>query len=247
MDCYSIVNWYLLFKSATMETTRVEQEKIDQMLSDINKMSGGPYTGVSWHALEKYNSYEEGSQFKMVKDDMGLTQLYAALSVYSKNVLEYVRQHPEHKDPLLMDVFTLVNREETARFRNNAFPYNDEGFSYKNELALFPGDLAQKAAGGNPSVGGLENEKIRHEWTVKTGKRIFLRFLFEFGDKVKDHICDYYKSHENESKDLVKEINRILLLRAGLFTESVWIPVAGFIAVLLVKKGLDQFCKGTMV
>jgi hypothetical protein len=230
-----------------METNRVEQEKIDQMLYDINNMSGGPYTGVSWHALHKYNSYEEGTQFKMVADDMNLTQLYAALSVYSKNAMEYVHQHPDQKDPLLMDVFTLVNREETARFRNNAFPYSDEGFSYKSELPFFPADLARKAAEGNPSVEGLDNDKIRHEWTVKTGKRIFLRFLFEFGNKIKDHICEYYKSHETESKDLVKEINRILLVRAGLFTESVWIPIAGFIAVLLVKKGLDKFCEGTMV
>lgn len=230
-----------------METTRVEQEKIDQMLYEINNMSGGPYIGLSWHALEKFNSYEEGTQFKMVRDDMELTQLYAALSVYSKNAIDYTQQHPEQKEPLLMDVFTLVNREETARFRNNAFPYTDEAFSYKSELTLFPADLAQKAAGGNPSVEGLDNEKIRHEWTVKTGKRIFLRFLFEFGNKIKVHICDYYKSHEAESKDLVKEINRILLVRAGLFTESIWIPIAGFIAVLLVKKGLDAFCNGTMV
>jgi hypothetical protein len=230
-----------------METLRVEQEKIDQMLYYINNMGGGPYNGVSWHALERYNLYEEGSQFKMVKDDMGLTHLYAALSVYSRSVMEYVQHHPEQKELLLVDVFTLVNREETARFRNNAFPYNDKDFSYKNELALFPGDLAQKAAEGNPSAEGLNNENIRHEWTVKTGKRIFLRFLFEFGGKIKDPICDYYKSHVTESKDLVREINRILLLRAGLFTESVWIPIAGFIAVLLVRKGLDKFCEGTMV
>jgi len=230
-----------------METTRVEKEKIDQMLYEINNMSGGKYIGASWHALEKFNAYEEGSQFKMVKDDMHLTQLYAALSVYSKNALEYAQHHSEQKESLLMDVFTLVNREETARFRNNAFPYNDPGFSYKNELAFFPNDLAQQAAEGNPSVNGLDNENIRHEWTVKTGKRIFLRFLFEFGNKIEDHICNYYKSHESESKDLVKEINRILLVRAGLFTESVWIPIAGFVAVLLVKKGLDKFCKGTMV
>jgi hypothetical protein len=146
-----------------------------------------------------------------------------------------------------MDVFTLVNREETARFRNNAFPYNDDNFSYKNELAHFPTDLARKAAEGNPTVKGLEHEIIRHEWTVKTGKRIFLRFLFEFGDKIKDPVCEYYKSHETGSKDFVKEINRVLLVRAGLFNESVWIPVAGFITVLLVKKGLDAFCNGTMV
>ena len=230
-----------------METNRVEQEKIDQLLFEISKMGGGKYTGASWHALEKYNSYEEGSQFKMVPDDMNLTQLYAALSVYSRNAMDYAHQHPDQKDPLLMDVFTLVNREETARFRNNAFPYNDDGFSYKNELAFFPADLARKAAEGNPTVEGLDNEKIRHEWTVKTGKRIFLRFLFEFGQKIKDSVCEYYKSHESESKDLVKEINKILLVRAGMFTESIWIPVAGFIAVLLVKKGLDKFCKDTMV
>jgi hypothetical protein len=230
-----------------METTRVEQEKIDQMLFDINNMSGGPYAGVSWHSLEKFNSFEEGSQFKMIRDDMNLTQLYAALTVYSRNAIEFAERHPEQKERLLMEVFTLVNREETARFRNNAFPYNDEGFSHKSELAFFPADLAQKAAEGNPSVSGLDNVKIRHEWTVKTGKRIFLRFLFEFGTKIQDHICSYYKYRESESKDLVKEINRILLVRAGLFTESLWIPVAGFIAVLLVKKGLDKFCEGTMV
>jgi hypothetical protein len=230
-----------------METSRVEQEKIDQLLYEINNMGGGAYAGASWHSLEKFNSYEEGTQFKMVKDDMDLTQLYAALSVYSKNAMEYTRQHPEKEEPMLMDVFTLINLEETARFRNNAFPYTDEAFSYKNELAFFPHDLAQKAADGNPSVEGLENDKIRHEWTVKTGKRIFLRFLFEFGNKIKEHICEYYLSHQTESKDLVKEINRILLVRAGLFTESLWIPIAGFIAVLLVKKGLDKFCGGTMV
>ncbi len=230
-----------------METTRVDQEKIDQLLFDINNMGGGPYEGVSWHALEKYNSYEEGSQFKLIADDMNLTQLYAALAVYSRNVMDYVQQHPEQKDLLLMDVFNLVNLEETARFRNNAFPYTDEGFAHKNELAFFPVDLARQAAEGNLSVEGLGNEKIRYEWTVKTGKRIFLRFLFEFGQKIRDHVCEYYPSHENESKDLVTEINRILLVRAGLFTESVWIPVAGFIAVLLVKKGLDKFCKGEIV
>jgi hypothetical protein len=247
LDCYFILNCCLIPKSVAMETTRVDQEKIDQMLFEINNMSGGPYTGVSWHALEKYNSFEEGSQFKMIPDDMNLTQLYAALSVYSKNALEYAQHHSDQKDLLLMDVFTLVNREETARFRNNAFPYNDESFPYKKELALFPTDLAQKAAEGNPSVKGLDHENIRHEWTVKTGKRIFLRFLFEFGNKIKDQLCEYYKSHESESKDIVKEINRILLVRAGMFTESVWIPIAGFIAVLLVKKGLDKFCEGTMV
>lgn len=230
-----------------METTRIEQEKIDQLLYEINNLNGGPYKGASWEALQKFNSYEEGTQFKMVPEDMELTQLYAALSVYSKNVMEYAQQHPDQEEDQLMDVFNLVNLEETARFRNNAFPYHDAGFSYKDELAFFPADLAWKAAEGNLSVEGLNNEKIRHEWTVKTGKRIFLRFLFEFGQKIKDHVCEYYTSHQSEPKDLVKEINRILLVRAGLFTESIWIPIAGFIAVLLVKKGLDKFCGGTMV
>jgi hypothetical protein len=237
----------LLPKFAVMETTRVEQEKIDQLLYEINNLNGGPYTGTSWEALRKFNFYEEGTQFKMVPEDMELTQLYAALSVYSKYAMEYAQHHPDFKEDQLMDVFSLVNLEETARFRNNAFPYNDAGFSYKDELALFPRDLAWKAAEGNFSIEGLDNEKIRYEWTVKTGKRIFLRFLFEFGQKIKEHVCEYYASHENESKDLVKEINRILLVRAGLFTESLWIPIAGFIAVLLVKKGLDKFCQGTMM
>jgi hypothetical protein len=230
-----------------METTRVEKEKIDQLLFEINNLNGGPYTGTSWEALRKFNSYEEGTQFKMVPGDMELTQLYAALSVYSRNAMEYAQQHAEYREDQLMDVFNLVNLEETARFRNNAFPYTDAGFSYKDDLDSFPRDLARKAAAGNISIEGLENEKIRHEWTVKTGKRIFLRFLFEFGQKIKDHVCEYYTSHENESKDLVKEINKILLLRTGLFTESLWIPFAGFIAVLIVKKGLDKFCEGTMV
>jgi hypothetical protein len=227
-----------------METSRIEQEKIDQLLYEINNLKGGPYEGPSWHALKQFNSYEEGTQFKMVPGDMELTQLYAALAVYSKNAMEFAQQHPEQKEVELMDVFSLISLEETARYRNNAFPYTDAGFSYKNDLAFFPGDLAQKASQGNLSIEGLDNEKIRHEWTVKTGKRIFLRFLFEFGQKIKEHVCEYYTSHENESKDLVKEINRILLVRAGLFTESLWIPIAGFIAVLLVKKGLDKFCKG---
>jgi hypothetical protein len=70
-----ILNSCLLPNSSAMETTRVEQEKVDQMLCEINNMGGVPYIGVSWHALQKYNSFEEGTQFKMVADDMNLTQL----------------------------------------------------------------------------------------------------------------------------------------------------------------------------
>lgn len=230
-----------------METTLVEQEKIDQLLTEILHLNGGPYSGTSWEAVQKFNIYEEGTQFKMFPDDMNLSQVYAALTVYSKNAMDFAQHHPEQNEPLLMDVYNLVNLEETARFRNNAFPFTEENFSYKNELAVFPAGLAEKASRGELSLEGLDNENIRHEWTVKTGKRIFLRFLFEFGQKIKDHICDFYDSHKKESEDLVKEINKILLVRAGMFSQSIWIPVAGFIAVLLVKKGLDKFCEGKMV
>ena len=230
-----------------METTRVEQEKIDQLLYEINNLNGGPYTGASWEALQKFNSYEEGTQFKMVPEDMELTQLYAALSVYSKNAMEYAQQHPDQKEDQLMDVFNLVNLEETARFRNNAFPYNDAGFSYKDELAFFPGDLARKAAEGNLSVEGLNNEKIRHEWTVKTGKRIFLRFLFEFGQKIKDHVCEYYTSHRKRIQRPGEGNKQDPPCKGRTFYRKFMDPIAGFIAVLLVKKGLDKFCGGTMV
>ncbi|OGO18555.1 MAG: hypothetical protein A2Z15_08915 [Chloroflexi bacterium RBG_16_50_11] len=180
----------------------------------------------------------------MNEKDKYLTQLYAGLTVLSRDIHQYLSEYPRDDGNLFENVITAVSGEERLRYGSGAFPYNDSYFTHKIELSSFPTDLAKKAAEGNPNIESLGNANIRHEWTVKVGKKLFLKF----GEKFKSVICGKDGPHEQLENKLLNQATLpaaivSAILTNGFSTATFWYPLAVYIALLLVKTGLKTYCE----
>ncbi len=201
------------------------------------------YRGISWRDLTRYNAYQEPG-FELTEKDKDLTQLYAGLAVLSRDIHQHLVKSPRDDVALFEEVITAVSAEERQRYGAKAFPYDDPKFPYKTELSKFPSDLAVKAASGKPTVEPLGHANICHEWTVKVGKKLLLKF----SEKFKSVICGKDGPYEQFEKGLLNQATLpttivASILTAGFSTATFWCPLAVYIALLLVKTGLKTYCE----
>jgi hypothetical protein len=223
----------------------IDEKRLRSLINKAESFTGpAPYAGVSWRDLERYNRYEEpASGFVMTAEDMPLTQLYAGLAVLSRDIHLYLGKSARKDAAFFRDIVNAVNAEERKRYGATAFPYDDPNFPYKAELKSFPKELTLKAIRGKPTLAPLGNNAIRHEWTVKAGKKLLLEFLSKAGPKFKGEICgaDGLKVESDERK-LTIEIAKLALVSIGI-TAALWYPLAACLAEILVKRGLNLYCE----
>src|SRR5206468_12519872 len=121
-----------------MSTLAIDHDLLQKLTKQAEPFGEhyGPYAGLSWRNLERYNSYEEsGSAFRMEKKDQFLTQLYAGLAVYVRDTHLFLANQNRPDATLLEEVVREVEEEETARYAATAFPYTASEFPYKKELS----------------------------------------------------------------------------------------------------------------
>jgi hypothetical protein len=224
----------------------VNERLLQHLLKKVESFEGpASYVGVSWDHLERYNGYEEPeSGFKLTEEDKSLTQIYAGLAVLSRDIQKHLAKSPREDSALLQEVVTSVGAEERKQYGPTAFPYDHKRFPYQHDLARFPQDLAEKAAKGRPTVTGLGSQNICHEWTVKPGKRLFLKF----GEKLKAVVCGKGGPYEQFESGLLgqTELPTVIashILVAGISTATLWYPLAVYVGLLLVRTGLKTYCE----
>jgi len=230
----------------------IDEKRLRSLINKVDSFTGPkPYAGVSWRDLERYNRYQEpASGFVMTAEDLPLTQLYAGLAVLSRDIHLYLAKSARKDTALFRNIVSAVNAEEKKRYGSTAFPYDDPQFPYQAELKLFPKGLALKAIRGKPTLAPLGDNAIRHEWTVKAGKKLLLEFLTKAGPQFKSGICGtdglYYKFFKIESDEmkLTVEIANLALGSFGIAT-ALWYPLAACLAGILVKRGLNLYCEST--
>ncbi len=211
----------------------VNKRLLTSLLKKADTFDGGGYVGESYRDLARYGSYEEAG-LKLVLDDIQLTQLYAGLAVFSSELHSYLKQFPREDAAWFEEVITSVHSEEQRRYGPGAFPYDDPAFPYTD---VFPKGLAQSADQGHPTVIPLGDQAIRHEWTVKPGKRLFIKFGLAF----KEVICGTSSPYEQLENHLLKQSAlpaaiATTILTQGISTATLWYPLAVYLALLIAKK-----------
>jgi hypothetical protein len=152
-----------------IERTWMPTDQPDRLLASAIKKAEsleGPYAyaGVSWRDLERYNRYEDlASGFVLTEEDRKLTQLYAALSVYTRDVFHALSAEPRADAAAFLEVVASISDDERRRYGTEAFPYDDPAFPHRRELAAFPKDLAVLAGPGRDVLSALSRGEIRHE------------------------------------------------------------------------------------
>ncbi len=221
----------------------VNKRLLTSLLKKTDTFYGGGYAGVSYRDIVRYGSYEEDG-LKLVSDDIQLTQLYAGLAVFSSELHSYLRQSPREDAAWFEEAIISVHSEEQKRYGPGAFPYDDPAFPYRVELDAFPKGLAQAADLGHPTVIPLGDQLIRHEWTVKPGKRLFI----QFGLKFKEVICgtsspyEQFEKHLLNLADLPRTIAMTILTQA-ISPATLWYPLAIYLALLITRTGLKTYCE----
>jgi len=203
----------------------------------------GPYLGVSYKDLARYNRWESAAQqLTLDERDAEITQLYAALSVLVRASLR--RDESAPADRWLRNSATAVTTFERRIFGAGAFPYDDEAFPHKSELAAL--DRAVPAHASIPQLfAALQLDVVRHEWTVKPGKRLFVELSGRISTVARHHLCSDQAvlgriENQNDFLDGSKEVVLVMLAHYGF--EQALLPTLATLGVILVRRGLREFC-----
>lgn len=195
-------------------------------------------TGLMDRRIKEMGFFEEGD-LRIEIEDYAVGQLYAGLAVLARDMHQYLSQNPRDDAALFEEVITLVHTEERRIHGDKAFP-NYVGLPVDD----LPAQLAFAAARGMPTVAPLGNRDIVHEWTLKPGKRLFIKF----GTKFKETICGQDGPYEQFNNGLLGQAAlprtiTVTILAAGFSPATFWYPLAVYISILLVKTGLKTYCE----
>lgn len=74
------------------------------------------------------------------------------------------------------------------------------------------------------------------------GRTAFQQFLAEYGQHLKAAVCGHYKSYLDGELDQQNLVTTTATLIAGFATGTIWAPLVGILAVLVVKAALNMLC-----
>jgi hypothetical protein len=203
------------------------------------------YTGVSWKDLQRYNYYKE-ENLELTKEDIGLTQLYAGLAVLAREV---GNEAGLAQDALLKEVIGHVRQDEKSRYGDQAFPYDSPRFPYPADLDFIEKVMAGRKARAVPNLQFLQYPQIRHEWTVKVGKKLYEAFFQQIAPHFRGFACgkEGMLAQLKAGGDEVEVVKTavIYLLSKGLVSNDLAAIVVVLVAIL-VRRGLKLYCKKTV-
>ena len=148
----------------------------------------------------------------------------------------YLRNHPNEPKDFFDRVILPIVKEDQRQFPGTTM------FG-KEPPKRVPEGYAQAAASGAPTLAGLDDPAIIHEWTSKPGKRMFKRF----GEKFYVTICGANGPYEQLEGKVAPVLGPSAIVASvtasGLSVATFLIPLLVLFAVILVKTGLKTYCE----
>lgn len=111
-----------------------------------------------------------------------------------------------------------------------------------DETGLRPGELTSRAAAGDPDVSPLAG--VEHEWLGYPGRELLARF----GEAFHDVVCGPGGPYEQFQKGLLgletlPGAIAAQILTVGFSASTLWVPLAVYVGVLVVKAGVNTYCE----
>jgi hypothetical protein len=156
--------------------------------------------------------------------DLNEDQLYAGLSILSKNIEEYLIENKIESD--LLEVTSdksYMPREFLLKIENSELPKIDIN---------------------NIDFNLLKDKNIVHEWTVGPGRVLMDKFMTKF----KEVICGKDGPYEKICNGLLGQADLpativATILSSGISAVTFWAPLAIYIGLLLTKTALKTYCE----
>jgi hypothetical protein len=227
----------------------VDRRRLDALLKPARDIAtaGGPFAGSVWKDLERFDEYSEpetGLRFEKV--DKPLVQAYASLAVWGHAIAtnaQVVTTFAGSPVSAAIDDAAVLDRRV---YGEEAFPYKLGSTHAKTIEQIVPAKVT-----GNESpatiMRWLSNPAIRHEWTVKPGRRFYTCLLNRIDDKFRQPVCSpdgLLARYERRSDEIELGREIVLTLLAAIGYEHIYYPVAVTVASILVRRGLERYCHG---
>lgn len=233
------------------ERLEANEEILISLIREVEELPYVEFQGFSREQIEKHGYFEEGG-LRLTREDIPLSIYYSGLAVLCKDMYEYLYKYPyginedlkQENLEFFKNIISSVKNEERKLYPPTAFPYNHIDFPEPDNLLQLSSDIAVSADIGQPSIEQLNQSTIVHEWTVKPGKRIFIKFA----EKFKDTICGKDGPYEQFEKGLLGKASLpaaivSAILTVGFSFTTFWLPLLVYIALLLIKTGLKTYCE----
>jgi len=217
---------------------KMDERLVKNLVKRVEKLPPAFPAGSMSRNIQEYGSYEElGLTF--TDEDYKVGLYYAGLAVLARDMHQYIAEHPREDAGLFAEVVSAVHDVESTRYGDGAFP------NYANLPATsLPTGIAAAADAGKLAILPLGDPAIVHEWTTKTGKRLFVKF----GAKFKIVICGPHGPYVQFNNGLVGQAalpTTIVgaILAAGFSAATFWYPLAVYLSLLLIETGLKTYCE----
>jgi hypothetical protein len=221
---------------------RIDENMLGSLIEQVKSFQTTGFSGFGY--------WKKGYDTELTQEEGRLFQLYAGLGVLVRDMWLYLKEHSRNDAKLFEKIVRPIidaNQQqypETTIFRPLAQRELPEGF-------------AAAAVEGHPTVTGLDDRRIVHEWTTKEGKKAF----YGFYQTCRDELCGPASPYElNELIRQGKVDKHELGLRfAKVFQDRcfsddpLWQPMSAYLSVCAISKletiagarELSQFVKRT--
>jgi len=133
---------------------------------------------------------------------------------------------------------TLISRTIDHKTDCEDFIGQRHFFAFPELLSMPMIDLTQFENGEVPEL--LLRPEIKHEYTYYPGKEIFEKFSRKF----KETICGKDGPYEQFCNGLVGQADLPVTIAASILSGGqVWLPIAVYVGLLIVKTGLKTYCE----
>ena len=219
-------------------------QQLDLLVSAASELLGpGQYAGTSWRDLYRFDEFTQAvgtpAELRFNSVDMTAMQAYAALAVWTRAVIA------DGSSTTINGIAANVAALERTLYGSQAFPYGEDAAKSGVLDAAFP-DSAALMADPLEALIRLSSDSLRHEWTVKPGKRLYEALVLRLPAAARRVICEpnglltRYESRK-DAVEIAKELS--LLFVAALGHEVLLLPLCVTAAVIMVHRGLESFCE----
>jgi hypothetical protein len=229
-----------------------ERETFFAVLDAAENWPIGGYVGSSWKTLQEDGLYQEPGLSITRVDETSFHQ-YAALAVYSSVLTKHNEQSPAPH--LLRTSIDEVRKADRAKYTADPFPYDELRSGHARSLEPFTvGLLAAAARDPMDAMGRLGHTGIRHEWTVKPGRRLFVSIMRAIDQRrvpgtsgtFKEAACgpEGWSVKIERHGDLIEISREVGLLILGILgQEHLLYPIAATLVTIMLRRGLDLYCR----
>ncbi|MCB0192473.1 MAG: CHAT domain-containing protein [Anaerolineae bacterium] len=214
-------------------TARIDSKGLSALIEQVKSFQTTRFSGFGyWH---------RGLDPVLVPEEGPLFQLYAGLGVVVRDMWVYLNTHPRDDAQVFKTVIQPIIEENREQYPKTTIfhPMVDP---------VIPDGFAQAAVEGYPTVAGLDDWNIVHEWTTKPGKKAF----YGFYQVCRDQLCGAGGPYEILQQDKVDE-NELGMTIARVFQREcfsaspAWEPLLAFLATCAIRKEIETMCELTTV